>query len=167
MDDPGKNDLAAEFLALKAANDRLRESGKQWLWELLDRIAAEISRTLADRPGATPLRVGRQEWQFTVENATMVGERFGARHQGRTLLIEVGWPRLPEHGFVPNRGLARGSIGLSQNTMLQPRPLANLILQKQTDANPRWHLIKNDTIGEPIGESMLRGYFHRLIGDRG
>ena len=30
----------------------------------------------------------------------------------KTLLVEVGWPRLPEHGFVPDRGLARVDLGL-------------------------------------------------------
>ena len=163
MDDSGKNDLAAEFFALKAANDQLRESGKQWLWDLLDRISADISRQLTARPGETPLQIGRQEWQFAVESQTMVGERFGARHRGRTLLIEVGWPRLPEHGFVPNRGLARGRIGLSQNTMLQPPPLTDLILRKQPEAAPQWHLIDNNKIGEPVSELMLRNYFLQLI----
>ncbi|MDX2033735.1 MAG: hypothetical protein SF339_23875 [Blastocatellia bacterium] len=163
MDDPGKNDLAAEFLALRAANDQLRESGKQWLWDLLDRISAEISRQLTARPGEAPLQVGRQAWQFAIENQTMVGERFGARHRGRTLLVEVGWPRLPEHGFVPNRGLARGRVGLSQNTMLQPTPLADLILSKPAETPPQWRLIKNNALGEPVSESMLRNYFQQLI----
>src|SRR5262245_59508556 len=86
---PGDKDIAAEYLALKAANDELRERGKQWLWNSLDVICAEISRELSDRNNP-PLQVGRQEWRFKVEDSTMVGERFGARYREKTLIFESG-----------------------------------------------------------------------------
>src|SRR5262245_39200500 len=111
MNNPGDKDIAAEYLALKAANDALRERGKQWLWSALDVICAEISRELSDRNNP-PLQVGRQEWRFKVEDSTMVGERFGARYREKTLIVEAGWPREPQDRFVPGRGLAVARIGL-------------------------------------------------------
>src|SRR5262245_26523153 len=106
MSNPDNKDIATEYLSLKAANDQLRESGKQWLWNALDGLCSEISRELGAQ-NKPPLQVGRQEWRFQVENSTMVGERFGARFREKTLTIEMGWPREPLDGFVPDRGLAR------------------------------------------------------------
>src|SRR5215510_1316127 len=134
MDNPDNKDLAAEYLALKAANDELRERGKQWLWNALDVICSEISRELSDRNNP-PLQVGRQEWQFKVGDSTMVGERFGARFREKTLIVEAGWPREPQHGFVPDRGLARARIGLSQNVMFDARIVAEMILKRQNDGD--------------------------------
>src|SRR5262245_7406611 len=116
MNNPDDKDFTAEYLALKAANDELRERGKQWLWNALDVICSEISRELSDQNNP-PLQVGRQEWQFKVEDSTMVGERFGARLREKTLVVEAGWPREPQHKFVPGRGLARARISFSQNVM--------------------------------------------------
>jgi len=82
MNKPDNKDIADEYLSLKAANDELRERGKQWLWSALDAVCSEISRELSARNNP-PLQVGRQEWQFKVESSTMVGERFGARFRER------------------------------------------------------------------------------------
>ena len=95
----------------------------------------------------------------------MVGERYGARHRGRTLLVEVGWPREPQHGYVPDGGLARGRVGLSQNIMLEPQLIADLILKKVGTTEPQWSVITNKRIGEPVTESLLRSYFNLLLVD--
>src|SRR5262252_6030916 len=138
MDNPGNRDIAAEYLALKAANDELRERGKKWLWNALDVICSEISRELSAR-NDPPLQVGRQEWRFKVEASTMVGERFGARYREKTLIVEAGWPREPQDGFVPDLGLARARIGLSQNVMLEASIVAEIILKRRNSGDPVWN----------------------------
>jgi hypothetical protein len=160
-----ERDYVAEYLALRAANDQLRERGKQWLWNALDTLCSELSREWAAKPGGAPLQVGRQEWQFHAGAATLVGERFGARLNERTLLVEAGWPRLPEHGFIPDGGLALGQIGLSQNTMIEARTVAELVLKKQAAADPVWHLTSHKTLGERLTESHLRSYLKLLLSD--
>lgn len=162
MVNPNSKDSVAEYLALKEANDRLRESGRQWLWNALDAVCAEISRDLSAK-NDQPLRVGRQEWQFKVENSTMVGERFGARYREKTLVVEAGWPREPEHGFVPDRGLARARIGLSQNVMLEAQTVAELIFKRRGDGDPAWHFITNKKLGEVVTESRLREYLNLVL----
>jgi hypothetical protein len=157
-------DLAAEYLRLKAANDQLRELGKQWLWTLLDTLCSEVSRELSAR-NKPPLQVGRQDWRFQVENSTMVGERFGARFREKTLTVEMGWPREPQHGFVPGRGLARARIGLSQNVMLEARGLAEMIFKRRGDGDPVWYFITNTTLGDEVTESRLRGYLNLILAD--
>ena len=162
MNNPDNKVLAAEYLALKAANDQLRERGKQWLWNALDMICSEISRELS-ADANQPLQVGRHEWQFKIEDATMVGERFGARFREKTLIVEAGWPREPQHGFVPGGGLARARIGLSQNVMLEPRTVAELILKRQEGGEPVWRFITNKRLGEIITEPVLRPYIKLLL----
>ncbi len=164
MNKSDSKDIAAEYLALKAANDEMRERGKRWLWNALDSLCSEISRELSARDNP-PLQVGRQEWRFTVENSTMVGERFGARFRERTLIVEAGWPREPRHGFIPGRGLARARIGFSQNVMLEAKIVAEMILKRQGEHDPAWHFVTNKRLGERVTESRLREYFELILGD--
>lgn len=164
MDNLDDKDLAAEYLALKAANDELRERGKQWLWNALDVICSEISRELSAQNNP-PLQVGRQEWQFKVEDSTMVGERFGARFREKTLVVEAGWPREPQHRFVPGRGLARARIGFSQNVMLDAKIVAEMILKRQSNGDLGWNFIANKKLGAWVTESSLREYFNLILVD--
>jgi hypothetical protein len=164
MNYPDEKDIAAEYLALKAANDELRERGKKWLWNALDVICSEISRDLSARNNP-PLQVGRQEWRFKVEDSTMVGERFGARFREKTLLVEAGWPREPQHRFVPGRGLARARIGFSQNVMLEPQIVAEMILKRQNNGDLGWIFITDKKLGDGVTESHLREYFDLILGD--
>jgi hypothetical protein len=157
-------DLAAEYLALKAANDELRERGKQWLWNALDVICSEISRELSDRNNP-PLQVGRQGWQFKVEDSTMVGERYGARLREKTLIVEAGWPREPQHRFVPGRGLALARIGFSQNVMLEAKIVAEMILKRRNNGDLGWNFIADKKPGAVVTESHLREYFNLILTD--
>ena len=171
-------DYVAEYLALKAANDQLRERSKQWLWDSLNQVCAEINQKLlaqgnrqsdvnaAGLAGAASILNGVQsDWQFKVENTVMIGERFGARFRYRTLTVEVGWPRLPEHGFITNGGLACGRVGLSQNTMIEPQTTAELILKKVGNSDPAWFSLKNKQLGEQITEARLREYLNLILAD--
>ena len=165
-----EKDYAAEYLALKAANDQLRERGKQWLFDSLNQICAEINQKLLaqgnPQQGSASILSGVQPgWQFKVENAVMVGERFGARFGHRTLTVEVGWPRLPEHGFIPDGGLARGRVGLSQNTIIEPQLVAELILKKAGGAEPAWFVVKNKTLGEQVTEVRLKEHLNCILSD--
>jgi hypothetical protein len=168
-----EKDYAAEYLALKAANDQIRERGKQWLWDSLSRLCDETNQQLLTQGtpqtglvGTASILSGVQsDWQFKVENGVMVGERFGARFRYRTLTVEAGWPRLPEHGFITDGGLARGRVGLSQNTMFEPQLLAELILKKVGSSEPAWFVFNNKLLGEQITNSRLREYLNLILAD--
>lgn len=160
-----ENDYAAEYLALKAANDQLRERGKQWLLDTLTGLCADANRSLMTDPAQVGIQTGSQEWQFKVENATMAGERFGARYGYKTLTVEVGWPRLPEHGFLTDNALARARVSFSQNTMLQPQVIAELVFKKVGSSEPAWFVFKNRQLGEQITEAQLREFFNLILAD--
>lgn len=158
-----EKDYAAEYLALKATNDQLRERGKQWLLDKLTKLCAEANRNLVTQPDQVGIQTGTQEWQFKVENATMAGERFGARYRYKTLTVEVGWPRLPEHGFLTDSALARARVSFSQNTMLQPEVIADLVFKKVGSGETAWFVFKNRQSGEQITEARLREFFNLIL----
>ncbi len=144
----------SEYLALRAANDLLREKGKAWIFDTFDQLVRE---------GGLEILVGRQDWEFTVERSTMVGERLGARLSGKTLTIEIGWPRMPEHGFVPNQGLARGRISLSLSPMLSARPAEHLILKAAKDNQPIWYSIVETHLGSELTKDRLAEHLNTMI----
>lgn len=170
-------DYLADFLALREANERLRQQGIDELWGLLNHISARLNvsngqsngefggETIGAGPGGQRLELGRQEWEFTVRDSTMVGERLGLRCNVKTLVFELGWPRVPAHGYVPGTGLARGRIGFSQNVMLDPRPLADLILRRvENPASPRWYFIDHEQIrGEELTEHTLSPFILQIL----
>ena len=144
----------SDYLALRAANDLLREKGKAWIFDLFEELVRESGREIL---------IARQDWEFTVDRSTMVGQRLGARFQGKTLTIEIGWPRLPEHGFVHDQGLARGRISLSLSPMLSARPAENLIL-KVTKANePIWHSIEDGRMGAELTKARLSEHLNTMV----
>jgi len=158
MDDLPDKDYLTDYLALKAANDQLRERGKQWLLETFNHLCAEINRNLATQPNEPAVQVGRQEWQFKVGNSLMVGERLGVRYRGRTLIIEVGWPREPQHGHVPDHGLARGRISL-----IEAKATDELILKHRGRDEAAWYIIEHKKLGELVTEARLRAYLQAAL----
>jgi hypothetical protein len=162
-------DLAAEYQALRAANDQLRERGTKWLWQTLDALTAEINRALPAGPEGAPIQMIQialqPAWQFNVETAVMVGERYGARLRGRTLVVEAGWPRSPEHGFLSDGGLARARIGVSQNTILAAQPIEELILKRHGAADVAWFLIRQRQLGEQLTSARLEQHLRSLLRD--
>ncbi len=166
IEDANNQDYVAEYLKLKARNDQFRERGKQWLGETLEKLCAEINLQFATNLDGQLLQCGRQPWQFELQTgagkATMAGERFGVRYRGQTLVLEVGWPQLPEHGFIPDGGLARGQIRFSPNVMLEPQTKAELVL-KRNGADAAWHELKYEQLSQPVNEAYLRKYLDLVL----
>ncbi len=148
------SDFSVDYLALRAANDIMRERGKTWVYEALNGLCLEIS---------PELQLGRQDWQFEVGRSVMVGERYGVRYRGQTLIVEIGWPREPAHGFVPDQGLARGRISLSLSPMLSARSVDELILRKIEDGPARWYTIHNGRPGPELSADNLRGHLKAML----
>lgn len=186
-------DYLADYLALRAANDNLRERGKAWLFETMERLCAERNRQFSpaappsaneapndsspnEAPNVPPVNLpppntqqviqfGRQPWQFKVNTSTMVGERMGLRYRMNTLVIEIGWPREPDHGHVPDQGLARGRVGLSQNPMIEPQYIRELILKGANETSVAWHFITQQQVGELITEKALENFLQLLLSE--
>ncbi|HZS03876.1 MAG TPA: hypothetical protein VFD58_03495 [Blastocatellia bacterium] len=159
------SDYLDEYLKLKAANDQLRERGRQWLFDSFGNLCAEANRKSGEQPGQQVIQVGYQERQFKAGSSTMVGEAMGVRYRMNTLLIEVGWPRLPEHGFITMQGLARGRVSLSPNPTIDANLISELILKRRGADDVSWYVIANEKPGEVLTEQLLRGYLNLLLAD--
>ena len=158
-DDP----YSPEYLSLRAANDHLREQGKAWVWETLSLLCAEVNRGEGASAADSVVQIGRQPWQFNVGRSLMVGERFGVRVRGKTMTIEIGWPREPEHGFVPDQGLARGRVSMSLSPMLEAQPSDELILKPGTGGQAVWCVIRKQKVDEIVTVTRLRAYLDTLL----
>lgn len=168
---------------LKAANDGLREAGKNSLFAMIETICAEINGpevAPAEPPENAPaeqlqtaptLLIGKQDWKFelgdSLTKTVLSGERMGIRHKEKTLTLEIGWPRNPEDGFLPDNGLARARFSLSANVFIDALLLAEYTLMKTRDsATADWILLHENIVGEKISEEKLRGYIGKLM-DKG
>ena len=158
-------DYLSEYLKLKEANDQLREQGRKWLFDLLNHLCAEANRELGNQLSQPMIQIGYQERQFKTGSSMMVGDAMGLRYRMNTLLIEVGWPRLPEHGFVSNRGLARARVSLSPNPTIDANLIDELILKQRKDGESEWSVIQGGQPGEVMTETKLRGYLQKLLAD--
>lgn len=148
------SDFSADYLSLRAANDMLRERAKTWVFETLNSLCLEFG---------PEVQLARQEWKFEVGRSVMVGERFGVRSRGKTLLVEIGWPREPAHGFVPDQGLARGRASLSASPMLSARLLEELILKAAGSGEPHWYAVRDGRPGLEVTTTSLRGYIKTML----
>lgn len=166
IEDADNQNFVAEYLRLKAVNDQLRERGKQWLWSTLETLCGEINQHLAVRLDGQMLQTGLQPWQFEIPNDVgkiiLVGERFGVRYRGQTLVVEVGWPQQPEHGFISDGGLARGRVRFSPNVMLEPQTKADLVL-KRNGADVAWHVLKYKQLSQAVNDVLLRTYLDLVL----
>ena len=93
----------------------------------------------------------------------MVGDAMALRHQMNTLLVEVGWPRLPEHGFVAHQGLARARISLSPNPTIDANLIDELMLKQHGEREVTWAVLTSNQPGETVTETKLRAYLHLLL----
>lgn len=95
----------AEYLALKATNDQIRERSVRWLFDSIIEIAAN-----ANRRNPT-IEIEREEpHNFTFRGANMVGSLLRVRQGVRCMTLEAGWTRTPGDGFMRGGALAFARI---------------------------------------------------------
>ncbi len=149
----GRKDIL-EYLALRSANDLLRETATEWLFTTFATLAGE-----ANRSGAGIQLKREDEHRFRVGQATMVGRRLTLRQGVRALSIEAGWPRAPRDGFVRGGGLACANI------QHLGRKQANeaLLLVRSPGGAPRWFVIERNGARTPLLEARLRSHLLFLL----
>ncbi|HEX2640728.1 MAG TPA: hypothetical protein VHL50_09160 [Pyrinomonadaceae bacterium] len=95
----------ADFLALKASNDQIRQAAVKWLFDGLTQIAAEANRR------KLPVSVENAEsHRFDYRGANIVGSLLRLRRGVRSLSLEAGWTRSPGDGFMRGGAMAVARI---------------------------------------------------------
>ena len=151
----GRTDIT-EYLALRSANDLVRKIGSDWLLTIFQRIAGENNRQNAGIQIST-----EEDYRFTVGRAGMVGRRLTLRKGVRALFVEIGWPRMPQDGFIRGGGLACANIkhlGIKSANQ-------ELRLVLNTSGTPAWVTQSKHGSRSEIHESDIRNHVATLVND--
>lgn len=140
----GRTDVA-EYLALKAANDAVRQTGVQWLFGALLEICAADPYLKIENETAH---------RFKFSGAEMVGYLLRLRQGVRCLSLEAGWTRTPNDGFM--RGGALAAARLTHFGMAKQN--ADLILLRPNET-PQWFLIDENGRRENFNSNHLQAHY--------
>lgn len=150
----GRNDVV-DYLSVRAANDRLREAGVEWLLEVFAALAGA-----ANRAGASVTSARVETTRFRVGNSTMVGPQLTLRLGVRALTVEAGWPRAPRDGIVRGGGLACARVSHFGNT----KAGEELLLVQKGDADARWLVLEETGARTDFPADRARRHLDRLLG---
>lgn len=149
----GKGDVA-DYLSLKASNDRLRSTALRWLFESLIEIAGEFNRDNF----AVSIETENPH-RFAFGNSYLVGAALYMRQGVRCLTVEAGWTRTPADGFMRNGALAGARLahfGMAKKN-------AELVLLRSNEA-PQWFAVAPDGNRSLFDSECLRRHFRIFLG---
>lgn len=149
----GRLDLS-EYLALRSSNDLLRKTACDWLLTAFRNVAGEMNRA-----GASLQITSDDNYQFTIANAALMGRLLQLESGVRQLFVEVGWPRVPGHGFIRGGGLALGHLrhfGIQSASEV-------IRLVTSPEGSPRWIIENNRQPLIEIREANIRQHIAILL----
>jgi hypothetical protein len=144
----------SEYLALRASNDLLRQTGVEWLMTTFTTLAGQ-----ANRAGAS-LQIERDDaHRFRCGNASMFGRLLTLRSGVRSLTVEAGWPRTPSDGFIRGGGLARGNLKHFGRRAAN----AELLLVRSSSDAPQWVVLDKTGTRSPFSEARMQDHLSILL----
>lgn len=149
----GRGDIT-EYLSLRRSNDLLRKTACDWLLSTFRNVAGEMNRA-----GAALQISNDDNYQFQIANSALVGQLLKLENGIRQLLVEVGWPRLPAHGFIRGGGIAVGRlrhVGIKSASEL-------IRLVTSPEGTPRWIVENNRQPVAEIREANIRQHIAILL----
>jgi len=149
----GREDVA-DYLALRATNDLIRQTSVEWLFSSLLEIAADANRSDANIALET-----ENSHRFQFGNASLAGSFCRFRQGVRCLTAEAGWTRTPADGFMRGGALAVARIihfGISRHN-------ADLFLVSENNT-PSWFSIDKNGKRELFDAKNLQRHFQIFLG---
>ena len=151
----GRDDIA-DYLTLKAANDSIRKSGTERLFQSFIDIALNAENVEKN------IQVERESpHTFVHRNATMKGELLRLTRGVRCLNVEAGWTRAPSDGFMRLGGLAFARI----THFGMPEKNTELVL-KPNEQSGLWITVKLNELSDSFGVSGARRHLAIFLDDR-
>jgi hypothetical protein len=150
----GGREGLADFIAVKTANDAIRETSVKWLLDTM-RSAAEH----ANLKNANILIETTAPHRFSVEKMHLAGALLRFRHGVRCLTVEAGWTRTPADGFMRGNALAVARIthfGMARSN-------AELHLLNHED-RPQWFTVGQNGIRVSFEIEDLIRHFQTFLG---
>ena len=148
----GNRDVA-EYLALKATNDMIRQTSVKWLFDSLLETASN-----ANRNGASITIENENPHRFPFGNANLVGSLARFRQGVRCLTLEAGWTRTPADGFMRGGALAAARIshfGIGKANV-------DLMLIRNGDL-PQWFSVDQNSRKSLFGFEHLHQHFRVFL----
>lgn len=146
----------ADYVALKAANDKIRETAVKWLFDILleavNRANSSITKISVEQ---------KDSHKFEHLNAVLTGSLLRFRQGIRCLTIEAGWTRTANDGFMRGNALANARFthfGFAKEN-------AELVLRR-TDELPEWFVIDEANTLHLFDLNQLVKHFHIFLGER-
>ncbi len=152
----GRDDIA-DYLALKAANDSIRQR------ETDDLFKAFIGTALSAENVARNVTVERETpHSFEHANANIKGSLLRMARGLRCLTVEAGWTRAPADGFMRH-----GAMAIARITHFGiPEKNALLILKAHAGAHS-WFQVRNGVVSDrPASTEDVRHHLEILLNDR-
>ena len=149
-----KREGLAEFIAVKTANDALREAGVKWLLDTMRQTAEH-----ANRKGVNLMIETKEAHRFALGKMTLAGRLLRFRQGVRCLTVEAGWTRTPNDGFMRGNALAAAQLthfGISKAN-------AELHLVKFED-RPRWFTVDQNGLRVSFEIEDLIRHFQVFLG---
>lgn len=150
----GSGDVA-EYLTLKATNDKIRQASVEWLFSSTLEIAA-----FANQNNANIAVEKENPYRFSFRNANLSGYCVRFRQGVRCLTVEAGWTRTPNDGFMRGGALACARLshfGISKHN-------AELLLLK-TDDFPNWFSVNDSGKKDAFDSRHLNQHFKIFLGE--
>lgn len=148
----GRYDIS-EYLKLRSSNDFIRKTACDWLLSAFSNLAGEMNRNGASLQIST-----EDNYEFSTGSAVMAGKLLRLENGVRQLLVEVGWPRIPKHGFIRGGGLALGHVrhvGIDSAS-------EQLRLVTSTEGVPAW-MLERPAQSYEFNEAQVRRHLNILI----
>ena len=146
----------ADYLALKVANDAVRQAETDKLFQMF------IDAALTSENIEKNISVERESpHSFVHRNATMKGTLLRLTRGVRCLTIETGWARTPSDGFMRLSALVFARI----THLGMPEKNEELIL-KANDDGGSWLAVKLGEPGDPFGEGDVHRHLEIFLDDR-
>ena len=144
----------AEFIAVKAANDAVRETSVRWLLGTMRRAAES-----ANLKGAGITIESEEPHRFAIDKMQLGGSLLRFRQGVRCLTVEAGWTRTPADGFMRGNALAVARLthfGIANAN-------AELHLLKFED-RPQWFTVTNIGLRVSFEITDLIKHFQIFLG---
>ena len=149
----GRGDVV-DYLNLRATNDFARTTAIKWLFDEFSMRAA-----LSNRSGCSIQFAKADDHRFRFGSSTMVGTLLTFKSGVRSLMIEAGWPRVPQDGIVKGGGLAAGRIRHFGRKSLDH----DLLLTRTASGEPRWMVLDEDGGRTPFRLELVNSHLMAFV----
>ncbi len=143
----------ADYLTLKASNDKIRNESVKWLFDTVLEIVLAFNKHGAE------IKIKQKEKNsFKHSRSRLSGPVLQLKHGVRCLDFETGWTQTAEDGIIRGGGLAAAKIshfGFSKQNEV-------LVLLRFKD-KPQWFSIDNESHRISFNVKSLRRHFETFL----